>query len=92
MLYDLSRGLRKISGHPCRICNTDGHLCCLCRSDSQAEGIIAAHFESADVLLIARGSAAQPVFERIQLPADKSQRIDTHLKPITVSHLKNLGS
>ncbi len=55
------------------------------RSSNQSEGgIVAAHFESPNVLLVARGSAAKPVFERVQLPADKSKRIDIQLKPTTV--------
>lgn len=57
------------------------------RSGNPGEGgILAAHFESADVLLVARGSVAKPAFERIQLPKDWSTTTKLHLEALLVSH------
>ncbi|CAL8463784.1 g3318 [Coccomyxa elongata] len=51
---------------------------------TQGEGsILAAHFESPETLLLARGSAAKPVLERIKLPKDSNSTQQIQLKRIT---------
>lgn len=55
------------------------------RVHNQGEGgILAAQFESPDTLLLARGSAAKPSFERITLPKDSSATQQIHLERILV--------
>jgi hypothetical protein len=57
-----------------------------CRSGNKGEGgIFAAHFETPDVLLLARGSPAKPTFERIAIPVDRSKQSEVQLKHLTVS-------
>ena len=48
-------------------------------------GILAAQFESPDTLLLARGSVAKPVFERVQLLKDRTTTKQIQLERILVS-------
>lgn len=60
----------------------------LYRVHSQGEGgILAAQFESPETLLLARGSAAKPTFERIKLPKDSSTTEQIQLTRILVRNV-----
>ena len=47
----------------------------MCSAGNQGEGgILAVAFESPDSLLLARGSAVKPVFERMKIPKGSSSK------------------
>ena len=64
-----------------------------CSSGNQGEGgILAVAFESPDSILLARGSAVKPVFERIKPPKGSSSKVaDIQLPRLTVSSLHTLS-
>ena len=85
-LYSLLWGLQCQTGLEADIFPLLRSTNCMCSSGNQGDGgILAVAFESPDSLLLARGSAVKPVFERVKVPKGSSSKAaQIQLSRITV--------